>query len=215
VTALKSDYRRLVGELAAAARLRNADLIDADTSYVDGMSALSASASEAAVAVERAQQRLAAAQATVAETDSEATLLWTELRGQLGWRGRRLGEVPDPSTVDHSGSAAPLVAAADRIARGRRTGPAVPLSRGSLVLLPVIGAVTAALVALVSSGLASLGVSAATVLGQLGFLVASFSGLPVAVAWARRRHSAGLDAGGVGLTVLGGMVACAFVILLP
>jgi hypothetical protein len=203
MTALKSDYRRLVGELAGAAHRRNADLAAAERSYLDGTAALTAALAEAAAAVDHAASRLTEAQTAVGETDRTAERLWTTLR-------RRPGPVPEPSTMDGSTSAASLLAnVADRL-EGSRTAGA--LSRRALWLLPPIGAGTGALVALTGAGVSAVG---AGILGQLLYLAASFAGVPVAAAWARWRHGAGLDAGGVGLTVLGGMAACAFVILLP
>ena len=44
-------------------------------------------------------------------------------------------------------------------------------------------------------------------LGWLCFLVAPSAGVPIAAALAHRRLQARLDVGGIGLTLLGGMIA--------
>ncbi|MEU8236715.1 hypothetical protein AB0C07_00550 [Actinoplanes missouriensis] len=105
-----------------------------------------------------------------------------------------------------------LSRAAERIevtARPARHG----LTRWVLPLLPLVGALCAALAGLVAAGLVTFGstdVFGGVVIrgmGWLGFLVAPSTGVPVAAWLAHRRLHARLDIGGIGLTLLGGMAA--------
>ena len=52
-------------------------------------------------------------------------------------------------------------------------------------------------------------------LGWLAYLVAPFTGIPVAVAWVGRRMDSRLDTGAAGLIVVGGLIAlCALATVL-
>jgi hypothetical protein len=88
-----------------------------------------------------------------------------------------------------------------------------PLPRWTLPVLPLAGAVCAAMTSLVGAGLVTFGdtgvwgSSVIQGLGWLAFLVAPSAGVPVAALFAHRRLLARLDIGGVGLTLVGGMVA--------
>lgn len=204
-------YRRLVADLAAATGRRDAELAAAQQSFVDGQRAIAAEQARAAEAVAAATRRVQAAAATVAATDRETARLWAQLRVSLGWRGGRLGTAPPPDLTTLEADPARLVRqAAQRLAYARqgRAQPAGNLPWPALALLPAAGALTAALVACVAAGLLVLGTAATSLLGQLVFFGAPFTGLPVAAAWARRRHDARLDTGAIGLTVIGGMLAC-------
>jgi hypothetical protein len=211
------DYRRLVDDLAAAAKRRDDELSTAETSYVEGTRAVAADRATATEAATVAAARARAASAAVAETDRETTRIWGELRHTLGWRGRRLGAAPGPapSTVDIAAGPVELLRrVADLLALSQRSGrPPVP--RRVLPLLPALGAVIAALVTAVATGLLLLGATTTTVLGQVTLFLAPFAGLPVATEWADRRYGARLDTGAIGLTVIGGMVAaCGFAVAL-
>ena len=90
-----------------------------------------------------------------------------------------------------------------------------------LVILPVLGGVVAAVVALVAGGLLTLGRDATGFAGPLrlaGYLtlfLAPFAGVPVAAALVRRLVRWRLDTGGIALVVLGGMTGCALSVALP
>jgi hypothetical protein len=77
------------------------------------------------------------------------------------------------------------------------------------------GALVAAATGLLAAGLVTLGrtgVEPGAVLravGWLAFLLAPSAGVPVAAYLAHRRLNARLDIGGIGLTLLGGMLAAA------
>jgi hypothetical protein len=217
MTQAVQDYRRLVDDLAVAAKRRDGDLSTAEASYVEGTRAVAADRATATEAAAVAARRVQAAGAAIAETDRDATRLWGDLRHSLGWRGRRLGGLPEPdsSTVDSATGPVELLGrVADLLALAQRTGrPAVP--RRVLPLLPILGAVAAALVTAVATGLLLIGDTATTVLGQVTLFLAPFAGLPVATGWADRRYGARLDTGAIGLTVIGGMVAaCGFAVAL-
>ena len=90
-----------------------------------------------------------------------------------------------------------------------------------LVILPVLGGVVAAVVALVAGRLLTLGRDATGFAGPLrlaGYLtlfLAPFAGVPVAAALVRRLVRWRLDTGGTALVVLGGMTGCALSVALP
>jgi hypothetical protein len=106
-----------------------------------------------------------------------------------------------------------LARAAERIDGTVRPVGRRQLPRWALPLLPFVGALVAALAGLVASGLVTFGGTGIwggpvfRGLGWLAFLVAPSAGVPVAAFLAHRRLAAKLDIGGVGLTLLGGMVA--------
>ena len=106
-----------------------------------------------------------------------------------------------------------LARAAERIDDTIRPAGRRALPRWALPLLPPAGALVAALAALVAAGLVTFGgtgVWGGTVLrglGWLAFLAAPSAGVPVAAVFAHRRLRARLDIGGIGLTLLGGMIA--------
>jgi hypothetical protein len=155
----------------------------------------------------------------VVHTDAEADRVWRALRGVLGWRGALLGALPPPAEPEADGGAAGaghvrLLARAARgvgaLAAGRSETSAPRLV---LPLLPLLGAAVATVVALVAGGLVTLGQVGGgagawlRLLGYLAFLVAPFTGVPVGVALAARRYGTRLDAGGLAVIVMGGLVA--------
>ena len=214
-------YLALVEQFAEVAQRRDANLAEIEMSYVDGVAALDATAGAAQQDVERAVAAVASATTALADTDAEAERIWRALRdrlGRRGRRGRRLDSVPEPveSTVDARDARDLLVAAAARVARSARRDTGGELPTHILAALPAVGAAAACGIGLVAGGLAALadaGFSALGALAWLVFLAAPFGGLPPAYAWAVRRYRARLDGGAIGLTVLGGMVACCALIV--
>jgi hypothetical protein len=154
---------------------------------------------------------------------------------------RAIGELPAPAPVESlprvalprnpsdplaqassSGRESPrtlLARAACRIDDSIRPLGRRPLPRWALALLPPVGAVLAAMASLVAAGLVTFGgtgIWGGSVLRGLGwvtFVAAPSVGVPIAALVARRRLRARLDVGGVGLTLLGGMVAATLISL--
>jgi hypothetical protein len=154
---------------------------------------------------------------------------------------RALGELPEPAPVEElprvalprnpsdplssvatNGRDSPrtlLARAASRIDDTIRPLGRRPLPRRALALLPPAGAVLSAMAALIAAGLVtfgSSGVYGGAVLRGLGwatFVAAPSVGVPIAALFARRRLRARLDIGGVGLTLLGGMIAATLISL--
>jgi hypothetical protein len=201
------EYRIRCAELATATARRDAEVTGAEQSYVDGVGSLVSAASAAGAALTAVSADLHAAQATVAHIDAEAAARWGEAGELLGWRGpTRLGSLPGPalSTVERD-AAAPL-RRIDTALRRYRLGPTRPRLPGRfLAVLPVLGGVCAALVVVAGHRLG---------IGALSLLVAPFPALLVGRAWAHRRYDAWLDVGGIGLTLLGGLLACGAVTVL-
>jgi hypothetical protein len=106
-----------------------------------------------------------------------------------------------------------LARAAERIDDTVRPAGRRPLPRWALALLPLLGVLIAAATSLLAAGLVTFGGTAipgaAVVrgLGWLAFLIAPSSGVPVAALLFHRRLQARLDIDGIGLTLLGGMLA--------
>ncbi|HYN92525.1 MAG TPA: hypothetical protein VES42_01555 [Pilimelia sp.] len=209
-----AQYRRLVDRLAAAAERRDADTAAAHEAYAAGLTRAREELAAATAAAERAERQTAAAASALVTVDEEAHQLWVQLRRTLGWRGATLGDTPEPTEAEAGTDADELLSRAAREVVGlRRDGPRPTLPWPALPLLPLLGAAAATVVALLAGGLVALGQGDAAVqaplrlLGYLAFLIAPFAGLPVAVAVADSRFAARVDPGGVGLVVLGGMVA--------
>jgi hypothetical protein len=168
----------------------------------------------------------------VLDVDREAARLWDQLRRARGLRMRALGEVPSPAALEamprvalqrgpDSGITAPgqesarllLARAAERIDVTVRPAAHRALPRWILPLLPVLGALVAGATGLLAAGLVTFGDTAVPgagvirAVGWLTFLVAPSAGVPVAALVSHRRLQARLDIGGIGLTLLGGMIA--------
>ena len=230
------DYQLMVSALAEANRRRDSELGGADQAYQDSATQAAGELARAEGDAISADRWAGTAAAQVLDVDREAARLWDQLRRARGVRMRALGEVPEPAPVETlprvalprnpldaaldtelpSGPESPrvlLARVAERIDVTVRPAGRRPLPRWALPLLPVVGALIAALAGLVASGLVtfgSTGVWGGAVLRGLGwaaFVVAPSAGVPVAALVAHRRLQARLDIGGVGLTLLGGMLA--------
>jgi hypothetical protein len=220
--------------LADVTRRRDRALEDAELAYQDHSARAAGELARAEGEAADADRWAGAAAAQVLDVDREAERLWDQLRRARGLRIRALGELPDPSPVEPlprvalqrgpSGDAPPptagresarmlLARAAGRIDDQVRPPSRRPLPRWSLPLLPLLGAVMAGVTGLVAAGLVTFGTAPMPGgllfrgLGWLAFLAAPSAGVPVAALIAHRRLLAKLDIGGIGLTLLGGMVA--------
>ncbi|MBU2661986.1 hypothetical protein KOI35_00550 [Actinoplanes bogorensis] len=229
------DYQLMVSALAEATRRRDAELGKAEQAYQDSSAQAAGELARAEGDAQSADTWAGTAAAQVLDVDREAARLWDELRRARGLRVRAIGEIPEPTSIEslpqaalprfsEAGSDSPpvprqspralLARAAERIDHTiRPAGRRRALPRWALPLLPVLGAVIAAMAGLVGSGLVTFGDtgvwggSAIRLLGWLAFLVAPSAGVPVAAFLAHRRLQARLDIGGIGLTLLGGMIA--------
>ncbi|GIF03069.1 hypothetical protein [Actinoplanes siamensis] len=227
------DYQLMVSALAEVTRRRDAELDEAEQAYQDSAARAAGELARAENDALAADRWAGAAAAQVLDVDREAARLWDQLRRARGLRIRALGEVPEPAPVEalprvalqrgpsaseiapHSPQSprALLARAADRIEDRIRPGGRRPLPRWSLPLLPLIGAVASTLAGLVAAGLVTFGHTPVfggmliRGLGWLTFIVAPSAGVPAAAFLAHHRLRARLDIGGIGLTLLGGMVA--------
>ncbi|BCY14672.1 hypothetical protein [Actinoplanes sp. L3-i22] len=237
------DYQLMVSALAEVTRRRDAELDEAEQAYQDNAARAAGELARAENDALAADRWAGAAAAQVLDVDREAARLWSQLRRARGLRVRALGEVPDPAPVEalprvlpqrrpadadpdgmitEHGRQSPralLARAADRLEDRIRPGSRRPLPRWSLALLPVIGAVASTLAGLVAAGLVTFGhqmVFGGLLIrgaGWLVFILAPSAGVPAAAFLAHRRLRARLDIGGIGLTLLGGMVAATFLSL--
>ena len=148
-----------------------------------------------------------------------------------------MGEMPEPAPVDvpprvalqrqpddspttgRESARVLLDRAAERIDDAVRPAARRALPRWTLPLLPFAGALVAGAMGLIAAGLVTFGGAdipggtAIRGLGWLCFLVAPSAGVPVAAVFAHRRLQCRLDIGGIGLTLLGGMIAAALLSL--
>jgi hypothetical protein len=235
------DYQLMVNALADANRQRDDELTGAEQAYQDSAAQAAGELARAESDAGSADRWAGAAAAQVLEIDHEAARLWHQLRRARGLRVRALGELPEPAPVESLPRVALPRNPADPLASastGGRESPRTllaraafriddtirplgrrPLPRWVLALLPPAGAVLSAMAALVAAGLVTFGESGiwgGPVLRGLGwatFVAAPSVGVPIAALAARRRFRARLDVGGVGLTLLGGMVAATLISL--
>jgi hypothetical protein len=233
VTTTDRDYQLMMSALADVARRRDTGLSTAEQAYQDSTARAAGELARAEGDAADADRWAGAAAAQVLDVDREAARLWDQLRRARGMRA--LGELPKPMAVESlprvaiEGSATEtvpprrsartlLARASDRIEVRVRPAVRRPLPGWALPLLPLIGALLAGAVGLVAAGLITVGdgpvpgAAAVRLVGWLAFLVAPSAGVPVAAALAHR-HNARLDIGGVGLTLLGGMIAAALLSL--
>jgi hypothetical protein len=227
-----TDYRSLMTELAGTVTRRATALAAAERAYHDGMAAAAAELRRAEAEAAEWDRRAAAAASAVVEVDREAERLWSDLQRTRAWPGHRPGTAPEPAPataqppveIDDDASAALLTRVAHQIHGGPpRIGIGLSGKLPVLVppLLPMLGAATTAVTALVASALLALanlgppGEGALRLVGGLAYFASPFAGIPVASHWARRRWSARLDTGAVAMIVLGGLCAlCAVIITL-
>ncbi|MFI5931487.1 hypothetical protein [Actinoplanes sp. NPDC051494] len=231
MTTRDRDYQLMMTALAEVARRRSAELEDADQAYQTSAAQAAGELSLAEGDAAAADRWAGAAAAQVLDVDREAARLWDQLRRAQGVRVRALGELPEPAPVEAlprvalpqgSGGLAPvqrqsarilLARAAERVDGTTRPAERRPLPRWVLPLLPIVGALVAGLTGLVAAGLVTFGDTAVAGgpvlrgLGWLAFVVAPSAGVPPAALFAHGRLNARLDIGGIGLTLMGGMVA--------
>jgi len=237
VTTREHDYQLMVNALAEATRRRDAELGGAEQAYRDSAAQAAGELSRAETDATSADRWAGTAAAQVLDVDREAARLWDQLRRARGLRVRALGELPEPASIEALPRVAlprnptdPLAGAAMTTGREsartllaraatriddtvRPSGRGRPLPGWALALLPMVGALTATLTALLAAGLVTFGgtsVWGGAVLRALGwatFVAAPSAGVPVAALAAHRWLRARLDIGGIGLTLLGGMVA--------
>jgi hypothetical protein len=234
VTTRDRDYQLMMTALADVSRRRDADLESAERAYQDNAARAAGELARAEGEAADADRWAGAAAAQVLDVDREATRLWDQLRRARGVRVRALGELPEPAPVEalprvalqrrpsaEQGDAAPgresaralLARAAERIDDTVRPAARRPLPRWALPLLPVLGALVAGVTGLLAAGLVTFGGAdlpggvLIRGLGWLAFLVAPSAGVPAAAVLAHRHLQARLDIGGIGLTLLGGMIA--------
>jgi hypothetical protein len=226
------DYQLMVNALAEATRRRDAELGGAEDAYQESAAQAAGELARAEGDTLSADRWAGAAAAQVLDVDREAERLWDQLRRARGLRMRALGEMPAPVPVEtlprvalprnpadsltaptHDSPRVLLARVAARIDVTARPAGRRPLPRWALPLLPLVGALIAALAGLVASGLVTIGGTEVwggpllRGLGWLTFLAAPSTGVPVAALVAHRRLEARLDIGGIGLTLLGGMIA--------
>jgi hypothetical protein len=233
VTTRDRDYQLMMSALADVARRRDAALADAEQAYQASAAQAAGELARAEGDAISADRWAGAAAAQVLDVDREAARLWEQLRRAAGMRVRTLGELPEPLAVEalpraalesdaESGAVLPaqrqsartvLSRAADRIEVAVRPALLGSLPRWALPLLPLVGALVAGLCGLVAAGLVTVGgtgIPGGAVLrglGWLAFLAAPSAGVPAAAALAHRTLRARLDIGGIGLTLIGGMLA--------
>jgi hypothetical protein len=235
VTTRDRDYQLMMGALADVTRRRNNALENAEQAYQDSTARAAGELARAEGEAVSADRWAGAAAAQVIDVDREAIRLWEQLRRSRGMRMYALGEAPEPAPVDAMAiEAMPRVAlrrgpdaaaelpesarallarAAERIDDAVRPAAHRALPRRILPLLPPVGALFAAGTGLLAAGLVTFGETSVPggavirAVGWLTFLIAPSAGVPVAALVSHRRLQARLNVGGIGLTLLGGMVA--------
>ncbi|GID94793.1 OmpH family outer membrane protein [Amorphoplanes digitatis] len=233
MTTRDRDYQLMMSALADVARRRDEELENAEQAYQTSSAQAAGELARAENDAIAADRWAGAAAAQVLDVDREAARLWDGLRRARGMRVRTLGEMPEPAAIEtlprvalesspDAGGPAPaprqsartlLARTAERIDVTVRPAARRPVPRWVLPLLPVLGALIAGACGLVAAGLVTFGGSGIPGgavlrgLGWLAFLMAPSAGVPVAAAIAHRRLNARLDVGGIGLTLLGGMLA--------
>ncbi len=221
----EAKYRNLMRSLAQAQARYAEDRTEVQRRYEDQCVAAAATAREVKAAATATAAGVRAAAEILDHVDVEAARLWQALRHQAPSRLRRRlgvppepapphelvepppdepGEDPEPPAVRHLAQAAAVVT------RGRKREP---LRGGAYALLPLLGAVAAAVGYAVARGLLLLGDTlhgppgtVLTAVGQIATFASPLAGLPATKGYADRR-GARVDGGAIGLVVLGGMLA--------
>ena len=228
------DYQLMMSELAEATRRRDTELNIAEQAYQDSTEKISAELARAETEATTTTRQARVAASQVLAVDDEAARLWQHLRQAGGLRLRPLGKLGEPATVAtlpqsakpqqaaivdaNSAEEQPtprllLARAAQRIDDTVRRPGRRALPRWTWPLLPLLGALVAALAGLTAAGLVTFGAtpiwggSVIRGLGWLTFIAAPSAGVPIATLIAHRRLQAKLDLGGVGLTLFGGMIS--------
>jgi hypothetical protein len=227
VTTHDRDYQLMMSALADVARRRETELSTAEQAYQESAAQAGGELARAEGEATAADRWAGAAAAQVLDVDREAARLWDQLRRARG--ARALGELPEPLAIEamprvaiegspetrpapRQSARTLLASVSDRIDVPIRPARRRHLSRSATALLPLLGAVVAGATGLVAAGLVTVGDTAIPggallrVLGWSAFVLAPSAGVPVAAALAHRRQVR-LDIAGVGLTLLGGMVA--------
>jgi hypothetical protein len=228
VTNRDRDYQAMMSALADVSRRRDEALADAEQAYQTSAAQAAGELARAEGDATAADRWAGAAAGQVIDVDREAARLWEQLRQARGLRVRGQGELPEPVSIEAVPRAALesgahpvprqsprmlLSRAADRISVTVRPVLDRPLPRWALPLLPLLGALVAGLCGLVAAGLVTFGGTdvpggaGLRLLGWLAFLLAPSAGVPVAAGLAHRLLYARLDIGGIGLTLIGGMLA--------
>lgn len=208
MTSPAADYRRLVADLVAAARRRDIAAAAAAQSYVDGMTVVEQDLTAATRINHACAEVVAARELAVVDVDRQADKIWTDLLAGHRWRARRAGPLPppDPRPAVGADPAELLAQAAARVARARRGAEALPLPL--LLSLVLVGGTAAVAVGLLAAAL-----TGTAWLSWPLFMIAPFVGIPLAARWVDYWAATRLDAGAIGLTVLGGMLAvCALAV---
>src|SRR4051812_28335443 len=212
----------MISALAEATRRREAELGGAERAYQDSAAQAAGELTRAEGDALSADRWAGAAAAQVIDIDREAARLWDQLRQARSLRVRSLGEVPAPAPIDalprvalprtpsssEEGEPAQsprmlLARVAARIDVTVRPAGRRALPRWALPLLPLLGALIAALTGLLASGLVTIGGTGMwggpvlRGLGWLAFLVAPSAGVPVAAASAHRWLEAKPDTRGI------------------
>src|SRR6266508_2930272 len=208
-------YRELMRALAQAQSGYAEELDDVQQRYEAQCAAAVAASDEARAAAAFTAAGVRAAAEIVDHVDAEAATLWQAVRRRAPSRlRRRLGVPPEPARPPdlvepppaeddppEPGEIRHLAQAAAVAARGRKREP---LSGRGYALLPVLGAVLAALAFLAARGLLLLGDAlhgppgtVVTAVGQIATFASPLAGLSAIKGYADRR-GARVDAGAIG-----------------
>lgn len=227
------DYQQMMAALADVARRRDEALAEAEQAYQTSAAQAAGELARAEGDALSADRWAGAAASQVLDVDREAARLWEQLRRARGVRVRALGEVPEPLPVEalprtalvgppehdrqlpvpRQSATMLLARTAGRIDVTTRPSLRRGMPRWALPLLPLLGALFAGLCGLMAAGLVTVGGSGIPAgallrgIGWLAFLIAPSAGVPAAGLLAHRVLRSRLDIGGIGLTLLGGMLA--------
>jgi hypothetical protein len=221
-------YQELMARLAAEESRYAAECDAVRRTYDQQCAAAAALAEEARAAVGATAAGVRAASAIVEHVDEQSAELWYALRSKTSGRLRtRLGVPPEPAApadvrdpptamerAHEPGPVRLLAEAQNLVSRARRREP---LPARSYAILPLLGAIGAGLAYLLARSILLLGHTlhgppsvVVVAVGQIGLFASPLAGLLATPRYTERR-GARLDAGVVGLVVLGGMLTVAAV----